>query len=298
VARKDAVGAVGSDEFDPAPSGEADPRPNSPADGETLQLREALREALGEVQNLRERIRMDMSERDELLTVVSHELRTPITVIAGYNKLLLSRQVGALNAEQTRFLEESTKSCQRLSTFIGNLVDVSGQVRGEAALTRGEVPLVPLVEGVVEFLRPLLERAEMRVETDLSAAAAHAYCDAGRIEQVLTNLINNAMNHARSGRFIRIESRRLLGDEGDAIEISVEDRGAGVSAVDRQRIFDPYVRLSRDDVSGGLGLGLAICRRIVEAHGGEISVTEREGGGSRFVFYLPTASESRTQGDR
>jgi signal transduction histidine kinase len=260
---------------------------DSSGDREIDRLREALLVAQREIQSLRERIRIDASERDELLTVVSHELRTPVTVIAGYNKLLLSRQVGGLNAEQTRFLEESTKSCRRLSAFIGKLVDVSGLVRGETALTRGDVELAPLIGGVVAFLRPLLERAEQHVEVCLADDAQCAYCDAGRIEQVITNLLNNAMKHARAGKSIRVSSRAVDRDGAGAVEIRVEDEGPGVAPVDRERIFDPYVRLSRHDVSGGLGLGLAICRRIVKAHGGEIAVTEREGGGSLFVFDLP-----------
>ena len=320
--------AVGSDAFDEAPdatpSGESGSRSTSTANStseskvqstpestpdstpdsleacEMLQQRQALLDAQREIRSLRERIRIDTSERDELLTVVSHELRTPVTVIAGYNKLLLSRQVGELNAEQTRFLEESTKSCQRLSAFIGNLVDVSCQVRGEAALTRGDITLAPLVAGVVEFLQPLLDRAQQEVEVCLADDASSAYCDTGRIEQVLTNLLNNAMKYASSGRSIRIASRRVERGAGDAVEISVEDEGPGVALVDCERIFDPYVRLSRHDVSGGLGLGLAICRRIVEAHGGEIAVSERDGGGSRFAFDLPIRrpSESESRGGR
>ena len=86
---------------------------------------------------------------------------------------------------------------------------------------------------------------------------------------------------------------------GHAVEISVEDEGPGVSPVDRQRIFDPYVRLSREDVPGGLGLGLAISRRIVEAHSGAIAVAERDSGGSRFAFQLPAApADSDTRRER
>jgi signal transduction histidine kinase len=161
-------------------------------------------------------------------------------------------------------------------------VDVSGQVRGEAALTRREVALAPLVRGVVDFLGPLLDRAGMRVEVCLADDAASAYCDVSRIEQVLTNLLNNAMKYARRGKSIRIASQRVSLAEGHAVEI-----------------FDPYVRLSREDVPGGLGLGLAISRRIVEAHSGAIAVAERDSGGSRFAFQLPAApADSDTRRER
>jgi two-component system sensor histidine kinase KdpD len=250
-------------------------------------LRTAFEAAQAEISELRERVRNDCEERDELLTVVSHELRTPVTVIAGYNKLLLSCQVGRLNAEQRRFLEESTKSCQRLSSFIGNLIEASSEVRGEAPLKLHEAPLEPVIVGVLEYLRPLLDESGLRVELQLDPSATLAHFDPSHIEQVLTNLVTNAIKYAQSEAPVTIETSTLESGCEKAVEVAVLDRGPGIPSKDRQRIFEPYVRLTRAIAPGGLGLGLSICRRIVEAHGGTIEVEDRDGGGSRFAFRLP-----------
>jgi signal transduction histidine kinase len=234
---------------------------------------------------LRERLRSERSEREELLSVVSHELRTPVTVIRGYSRLLLEEEVGPLNPEQRRFLEESRKSCERLSRFIGNLIDASRAEKGAHALELGHAPVAPVIEGVAEMFRPLL--AERGV-TLAVAAPGSARFDRLRVEQILTNLIGNAIKFGPRGARIEVSSREVA-DPGSGrrmLEIEVCDEGPGVAPADRERIFLPWVQAGGES-GGGLGLGLAICRRLVEAHGGRIRVEAREGGGSRFAFTLP-----------
>ncbi len=235
----------------------------------------------------RERVRRESAEREELLTVVSHELRTPVTVISGYNKLLLSEQVGPLSDEQRRFLHESTKSCQRLNTFIGNLLEASRQVGDDGVLEVCEASLGPTIDGVVAFLKPLLEEHDLSISVELHPEATLARFDPVRIERVLTNLLANAIKYAAVGGRIRIETRP---GKDEVVELAVSDDGPGVDPSDRERIFLPYVRSGQARGAGGLGLGLAICKRLVEAHGGAIWVEEAAPrGGSRFVFTLPVA---------
>lgn len=233
-----------------------------------------------------ERVRREAEDREELLTVVSHELRTPVTVISGYNRLLLSERVGPLNEEQERFLRESTKSCQRLNTFIANLLEASRQVVEHGALEVCESSLGPTIEGVAAFLKPLLEEHALSIEVRLDRSASLARFDPVRIERVLTNLISNAIKYAAVGGRIRIATRPCPQDPS-LVEVSVSDDGPGVPEADRERIFLPYVRTGAAREAGGLGLGLAICKRLVEAHGGRIGVEEAPGGGSRFAFTLP-----------
>jgi two-component system sensor histidine kinase KdpD len=116
-----------------------------------------------------------------------------------------------------------------------------------------------------------------------------------RIEQVLTNLLGNAVRYAKRQGTLELSTRALPADaEGRRlIEVCVADDGPGVAPGDRARIFEPYVQADADGRSGGLGLGLAICRRLVEAHGGTIGVRERQGGGASFHFTLPVAETSR-----
>jgi len=268
---------------------------------ELLSLRRKLGEANRELMRLREREAHAASEREELLDVVSHELRTPVTVIAGYNKLLLTGQMGELNPEQQRCLSESTKSCKRLNSFISSLLDASREGTLEAKLERVSRSLAPTIESVISFLRPLLEASPQTVHFEAAAEPAGsegdgadiAHFDPIRIGQVITNLLGNAIKYGRSGGHIRIYTRRFEAAGQAFVEVSVEDQGPGVASWDRTRIFEPYVRGAGEVEAGGLGLGLAICKRIVEAHGGSIAVTDAQGGGSRFFFALPVAVHGR-----
>ena len=258
-------------------------------EAEVLRTGRALHDANRELAALRERLRSESAEREELLTVVSHELRTPCTVIQGYNRLLLSGRFGELSEKQHHFLEESQKSCQRLNTFIGNLLETARTGLAVGPLEVAEAPLAPVVESVVRHLSPLFEEHRLRIELALDAETPRARFDPPRVEQVLTNLIGNALKFAPSDSAIEVTSRALEQGGRRYAEIAVLDAGPGVDPRDRERIFEPYVQAGESRKAGGLGLGLAICRRIVEAHGGRIALEPRPGGGSRLPFTLPAA---------
>ncbi len=245
---------------------------------------------------LRERLRGELAEREELLAVVSHELRTPVTVISGYNRLLLCDQVGSLNDEQRGFLEESNKSCERLNDFIGNLLTASRDAKGGDVLQICQGSLVGVIEGVRGALRPLLEEGKLKIRIDASPEASHARFDPLRLDQILTNLLGNAIKFSKPGDTIEVSTAALPPSQGSSqslVEVAVADEGPGVDPDDRIRIFEPYVRAGDDTRANGLGLGLAICKRLVEAHGGGIRVTDRPGGGSRFAFTLPLGDGKR-----
>ena len=256
---------------------------------EMLAMGRQLHDGNRELARLRQDLASVAAEHEELLSVVSHELRTPLTVILGYNRLLLSDQVGPLTPEQRRFLLESTKSCQRLNDFVGRLLASSREGVREDTLDLRNASIEGTVRGVVRFLRPLLEEHELKVELTPQGAARTALFDPPRIEQVLTNLLGNAIKYAKSGGLVRIGTRLLRAGSLSFVEVSVTDDGPGVASDDRDRIFEPYVRGASHNEAGGLGLGLAISKQIVEAHGGSISVSDCPGGGSRFAFTLPTS---------
>ena len=256
-----------------------------PRGGDAARLGQArLGDARQELEVLRDRLRRETTAREELLTVVSHELRTPVTVISGYNRLLLTGQVGSLSPEQKRFLEESERSCKRIDAFIGNLLESAREASGGDRVQLLDGSLEATVRGVVRFLTPLLEEHGLRLELALDPAAEFARFDPMRLEQVLTNLVGNAIKYARAGGRVGLATRRVQEAEGAFVEISVSDDGPGVDPADRERIFEPYVRSGKRP---GLGLGLAICRRLVEAHGGTIQVGDRPEGGSCFTVRLP-----------
>src|SRR5258705_439983 len=146
------------------------------------------------------------------------------------------------------------------------------------------------------MFEPLLAERGLRLSLWFDAAAAEARFDPPRVEQVLTNLVGNAVKFIRAGGSIEIATRAFAAPENDRVrrwvEVSVSDDGPGIAPEHRERVFEPYVQLGERG-AGGIGLGLAICRRLVEAHGGEIRLEPREGGGCRFSFTLPAEPPRR-----
>jgi len=265
---------------------------------ELLRLGRELAGARREIESLRACLDGEAEQREQLLGVVSHELRTPVTVISGYSRLLLAGEVGPLNEEQSRFLVECQKSCKRLDDFIGHLLEASRAIHGETPLDLVAAPLGTTLRGVVGFLRPLVDERGLRVDVDLHPEAQWARFDADRVEQILTNLLGNAVKYANPGGRVTVATRPLAAAGRRFVEVAVTDDGPGIPREDRERIFEPYVRGSRGRGEGGLGLGLAICKRLVEAHGGAITLSDAPGGGSRFAFSLPAADPAATADSR
>ena len=245
-----------------------------------------------DLEGQRERLRRERAEREELLGVVSHELRTPMTVIGGYHRLLLKEEVGPLNPQQRKFLEESHRSCRRMDAFLGNLLEASSRDRAGEVLELGTAPLAPPIEAVVSMLETALEDRELSLALDLEPGL-EARFDPVRLEQVLTNLIGNALKFTPRGGNLWVRARGFE-RPGEAVErwveVCVRDDGPGVPEPERERVFEPYVRASGVRSEGGLGLGLAICRRLIEAHGGQIGLGERQGGGCAVRFTLPAVA--------
>ena len=255
---------------------------------EVLRASRELHRTHRELASLRERLRGERAEREELFTLVGHELRTPLAVIGGYARLLLAEGVGPLTAEQRRFLDETQKSCRRLDTFVERLLD-AGREPGSEVLEVASGPLAPPLDEAARAVRPLFQERDLSLVLPPPVCGTRARFDRFKLEQVLTNLLRNAARHARPGGRVEVQVRERRQGERRVVEIAVSDDGAGVAPQDRERIFEPYVRGDDARESDGLGLGLAICRRLVEAHGGTIGVSEGSGGGARFAFTLPGA---------
>ena len=252
---------------------------------EVLRASQELGRVHREAEALRDRLHHERSSRDEILAVVSHELRTPATVIGGYSRILLREDVGPLTPEQRRFLEESSKACRKLDAFIERLLAASRVAQGGEVLEVCSAPLRPLLEEVVARMRPLFEQKRSRVSLH-AAGECRARFDAMRVEQVLVNLLDNALKYAAPGASVEVSAGPVEVDGRPLVEVVVADDGPGIAPEERERVFQAYVR-GRGSCASGLGLGLALCRRIVEAHGGGIALGENAGGGCRFAFTLP-----------
>jgi signal transduction histidine kinase len=230
-------------------------------------------------------------DRDELIAVLSHELRTPLTVISGYSKLLLSGRAGELTEEQGQFLEESHKSCQRLNHLVIDLLEASHDHGRSFRITMEAASIEESIRGVIVFFLPLLEERDVSVEIEIDENVPTGRFDPARIEQVLTNLVGNAVKYTKVGSAITICARGITFENKEMIEVSVTDDGPGIVKSEEARIFEPYVRGSDDQRGAGIGLGLAICRRILEGHGCGIGVERAPGRGSQFQFTIPAQSE-------
>jgi K+-sensing histidine kinase KdpD len=231
--------------------------------------------------------------RAELLANVSHELRTPLaTILTGTSGLLDDR---TLAVSKRRELESIVGETERLAGLVSDMLDMA-RIEGHALrLNLVEVDLRDAVAAAVERLERASPARSVVVEVD---GALEVIADWARLGQVLDNLLNNANRHAPPGTAIRVEAAP---GKRSMVVIRVIDRGLGVAADQRERIFERFVRSDDDaalDAGGGTGLGLAIVRGIVEAHAGRVWVEEpRADGGGRFAFALPSAEQSAVAGE-
>jgi two-component system, OmpR family, sensor histidine kinase KdpD len=219
--------------------------------------------------------------RSSLLSAVSHDLRTPLGVITGATSTLLQDEQFLDPAARRELLESAHEEAERLNRLVGNLLDMT---RVASGALRPKKEWHPLDEIVGVALNRLEERLFGReVAVTLPADLPPLPIDAVLIEQVLINLLENALKYTPLGSPIAISAV----SEGNGVQIDVADRGPGVLERERTLIFDKFYRSKPDVSDGGAGLGLAICRGVVEAHGGKIWVEPRDGGGANFRFWLP-----------
>ncbi|WP_394846775.1 sensor histidine kinase [Pendulispora brunnea] len=221
---------------------------------------------------------------EEIMAIVAHDLRNPLHVIAGYALLLQEGSpIDGLGVGVA--LERSVQQMQRL---IEDLLAMSKLERGHLSIQRDRVDARALVKGVLEQLRRLADRKRITMSCAVPSQDVSIECDADRIEQALGNLISNAIKFTPEGGRVDVE---LELSTTHAI-FCVRDTGPGISAEFRDRIFRPFWQGS-NDARQGVGLGLAIARGIVEAHGGAIDVGSAPGGGTVFKFVIPLVEMAR-----
>lgn len=217
---------------------------------------------------------------DGWIAAVSHDLREPMNAILGMTRLLLETE---LDDEQRRYAEVVEDAAGGMMTLINDLLDMSRLARGDVAVRPEPFDLHRLVRGSLDVVRPRLDPARVRLEVDVDPAVpAWVEGDAGRLRQILVNLLANALKFTAEG--VVGLAVRPAGAEG--LEFSVRDTGCGLAPADRERIFEPFVQVANGS-TGGVGLGLAIARLLVERLGGILEVASEEGRGSTFTVTLP-----------
>lgn len=232
--------------------------------------------------------------RSALLSSISHDFRTPLASIMGSASSLI--HYGSQFSEEAKadLLETIAEEAERLNRFIGNILDMTRLESGALAPKRQWIDVEDLISTTLDNMRRRLARHEIRMEIEPMLPLLHV--DIVLLEQVLNNLLDNAIKYSRPGDTIVIRALR----SGDAVAIEVADQGVGIAPTDLKRIFDKFVRVrARDRRTAGTGLGLAICKGIVEAHGGWIEAASGgEGRGSAFRVSLPIETqESKVGGE-
>jgi signal transduction histidine kinase len=235
--------------------------------------------------SLYEQAQQAVQTRDQFISIASHDLKTPITSIKGYADLLARRAArdGNINPRDQRAIQIIQEEAARLNQLIELLLDVSRFQRGQLVIERTQVDLCALTERLVQITRATAE--QHTVELLCPAEPLIVWGDALRLEQVLQNLLQNAVKYSPQGGQVRVSVRA----EADEAILSVSDEGIGIPPESLPHLFTRFYRAANiQSLSiGGLGLGLFIVRQIAEAHGGTISVTSELGVGSTFTLELP-----------
>ncbi len=226
-------------------------------------------------------VRMESERlRNSLLAALSHDLRTPLTVLVGLAESLALTKP-PLSPVQLESAEAIQDEARRMSTMVSNLLDMARIESGEVKLNLQWQPLEEVVGSALNAARAMLKQhaLEVNIPRDLPLVRF----DALLIERVLVNLLENASKYTPPGSKITLAAQTI----GDSLSVSVSDDGPGLTAGREEAVFQKFTRGERESATPGVGLGLAICRAIVESHHGKIVAMNRPGGGARFTFTLP-----------
>lgn len=240
----------------------------------------------GEAQVERRRAEEANRSKDEFLAALSHELRTPLNAICGWSKMLRSGLLGG--EKHARALEVIERNAQIQTQLIDDLLDVSRIVSGKLRLSLSSIDLREVVEMAVEGVRPQAEAKRIELRAELPSEPACVHGDTDRLQQVVWNLVTNAVKFTPAEGRIDVAVR----DTGGGAEVAVRDSGQGISADFLPHVFERF-RQSDSGATrahGGLGLGLTIARRIVELHHGRVeAASDGEGKGATFIVHLPAS---------
>ena len=243
-------------------------------------------------------------QKTVFLASAAHELKTPLAVMKGYYDLLLSGSLGVLSDKQREMLGESKESCDRLIRLVSMFLNYSALESGKLVLQLRENDLRDCVEDVACRWRDAFQRAKVRLEIRLDPNLKRFKFDYQKVQQCITNLVDNALKHTPAAGCVTVRAEphfweRRVSELAPPVErrsgrrarpncvlVSVSDTGVGIAAEYHQEIFEEFVRV--DASSSGMGLGLAITKRLIQGHRGKIWVDSEPGRGSSFTFLLPT----------
>ncbi|RXE47203.1 ATP-binding protein [Chromohalobacter israelensis] len=255
--------------------------------GDNIAARQALEHLSQELKDTAREAESANQAKSDFLATVSHEIRTPLNGVLGMTELLRERE---LDGTSHQYVETIHESGSQLLTLISDLLDFSKIEAGHLEIERETFSLQALIDSLLRLLEPRAQHVEL-ISDVAPSVPSHSLGDAGRLRQVLLNLLSNALKFTSRGSVTLIVKPM----RGDWMHFEVRDTGCGIEDADPQRLFQPFYQgASAVHYQGGTGLGLAISKRLVEAMQGRIGVSSPAGEGSRFWFELPLPSASET----
>jgi signal transduction histidine kinase len=222
----------------------------------------------------------------DFAAMIAHDLRSPLSNIMGIAEMMGGEVFGTVNEEQKNWLNRMRNNATGLVQLVSDFLDISKLEAGRIELTRKSTNIADLVHNTVEDHRPLATRKRIDLSCQSDASLRPVYADARRLDQVLNNLLSNALKFTGEGGTIQV---RVRSDNGNGVMVQVQDSGVGIPRKEIPSLFQKYRQASSATVSAqkGTGLGLVICKMIIEAHGGKIWLDSEEGKGTTFTFTLP-----------
>lgn len=242
-------------------------------------------------------------QKTVFLASAAHELKTPLAVIKGYYDLLLAGSLGRLTDKQRDILEESKDSCERLVRLVSMFLNYSALESGKLVLQLRENDLRDCLDELSKRWSEAFKRKGVKLDASFDPSIPTFRFDYQKVQQAAANLLDNALKHTPNGGTVTLraaphfwerrvaalapveERRRFRLPRPNSVEVSVSDSGSGIPAEHHQEIFEDFVRVDRN--TSGMGLGLAIAKRLIQAHRGKIWVQSESKTGSRFTFLLP-----------
>jgi len=229
--------------------------------------------------------------KSEFLARMSHDLRQPLNAIVGFTDLLLMAESEPLSPKQRRHLGHVAAASRQLLGLVNDLLDLSRVESGRMEIHPEPCDVAALLEETLALFRTQTQNGRVSLVLEMASPLSHLLADRVRVQQVLHNLLSNAFKFTPEGGLITVTAKQV----GLQLEVAVRDTGVGIPLEDQQRIFEAYEQAgSKEGQQKGVGLGLAIAKRLVDLHGGQIWVESAPGQGSTFTFRLPGACQMET----
>lgn len=268
---------------------------------QTLELRnrhELLKHIIEELETTNLQLEEKSRHKSQFLSMMSHELRTPLNSILGFSDLLLGKFFGSLNEKQISYVGQIQTSGKHLLALINDLLDISKIDSGKMTLQLEEINVNETIHALMDMLKTSFSQKDLKVSFEGSSAPSSIVADERKFKQIILNLLSNAIKYTPEGGVIEVKAISIP----DELKILVTDTGKGIEEEDRKGLFQDFYQVDKkaDEAMGGIGLGLALSKRLVHLHGGEIGVESEIGKGSTFWLTIPSRPplEAATSGHR